>query len=176
MKNTLFIVVLFIIPVMMYAQKKAEIISGYGETFEVSNPDFKTDTHNSLKVVFDVGRTFEDSTSINPLFNTAARYVNMHVNAGVPAKNINVALVVHGDAITDILSNNRYQEKYGIDNPNATLINALSGAGVQVILCGQTTAYRGVSKKDILPETHIALSAMTALVQLQNGNYRLINF
>jgi len=156
--------------------KTGTVITGFGKTYDVKNPDFKTDTTNELKVVFDVGRSFGDSTKINPLLNTAARYLNMHVNAGVPIENLRVALVIHGGAANDILNTKKYTAKFGVANPNTSLISALAKKGVQIILCGQTAAYRNIDTSDVHPDIQFALSAMTALVQLQNKHYRLINF
>ncbi len=164
------------LPIIIFSQKEGTVILEYGNTYEVTSPDFKTDTKNDLKAVFDVGRTFKDSTKVNPLLNTAARYLNMHTNAGVALEKLKVALVIHGSAAYDIVNNDKYKAKYKVDNPNAGLVTALSEKGVQIILCGQTAAYRNISKEDALPEVKFALSAMTALVQLQNENYRLINF
>jgi len=164
---------------LTFSQQKAEtgtVISNFGKTYNVSSIDFKTDTKSELKAVFDIGRTFKDSSKVSPLINTAARYLNMHVTAGVSFQNLKVAMVIHGSASDDILNNKEYQQKYGIDNPNLPLLEALSAKGAQIILCGQTAAYRNISKNEIAPQVHIALSAMTALVQLQNDNYRLINF
>lgn len=151
------------------------IISKYGETYEISNPDFKTEINQSFKVVFDVGRRFSDEKP-NALFNTAARYLNMHSKAGVSRNKMNVALVVHGAAAQDLLNNEKYREKFKVDNPNLGLLTALNNAGVDIILCGQTATHRNITKKDIAPEVQISLSAMTALVTLQNKGYRLINF
>jgi intracellular sulfur oxidation DsrE/DsrF family protein len=131
---------------------------------------------HDLKVVFDIGRRFNDNTKINPLFNTAARYLNMHADAGVPLEKLHVALVIHGAAANDILKDVQYKAKYNIDNPNTPLLSALAEKGVKIILCGQTAEHRSIGKKDIHSKVQIALSAMTALVQLQNENYRLINF
>ncbi|WP_219008018.1 DsrE family protein [Aquimarina litoralis] len=178
MKHTFFFL-LFSFPIILFCQKdtkKGSIISEYGSTYSIENTDFKTDTTNDLKVVFDVGRSLGDNTKINPLINTAARYLNMHVDAGVPFENMKVALVIHGNAANDILQDKNYQEKFGIINPNTDLLTALSAKGVQIILCGQTAAHRNIEKQDIHPRVQIALSAMTALVQLQNKNYKLINF
>lgn len=163
-------------PIVIFSQKEGTVILDYGNIYDVTSPDFKTDTKNDLKVVFDVGRTFKDSTKVNPLLNTAARYLNMHTNAGVALEKLKVALVIHGSAAYDIVNNEKYKAKYKVDNPNTGLVTALSEKGVQIILCGQTAAYRNISKEDALPEIKFALSAMTALVQLQNENYRLINF
>lgn len=178
MKRKTSIYLLLLLPIFAISQKtpqKGTVITEYGATYEVT-PDFKTDTQNDLKVVFDIGRTFGDSTKVNSLFNTAARFLNIHVNAQVPVEHLKVAMVIHGAAAYDILNDIQYKTKYGINNPNTTLIKRLSEKGVQVILCGQTAAYRNIDKQDILPEVKIALSAMTALVQLQNEDYRLINF
>ncbi len=179
MKNTIASCLFILAPILIFSQQKSKegnIITKYGKTYEVVNPDFKTNKQQDLKAVFDIGRTFKDSSKINPLFNTAARYLNMHAEAEVPLKNLKVALVVHGSAANDVLNDSKYKIKYGIDNPNTPLLSALSKKGVQIILCGQTAAYRNITKQDALPQVQIALSAMTALVQLQNQHYRLINF
>lgn len=163
-----------------YAQKAhaGEVIKDYGKIYTVSNPEFKTDTTAQFKAVFDIGRSFEDPSQPNALIETAARFLNMHREAGVPSENIKVALVIHGAASTDILINEFYKEKFPetIANPNSELIAQLAKHGVQIILCGQTAAHRNITKTEALPEVRFSLSAMTALVQLQNDGYRLINF
>ncbi|WP_299443232.1 DsrE family protein [uncultured Aquimarina sp.] len=178
MKHTI-LFILVVLPGILFCQKeskKGTVITEYGKTYEVKNPDFKTNTTDHLKAVFDVGRSFGDSTKVNPLIHTAARYLNMHVDAGVPLAHLKVALVIHGNAANDILNNKKYNEKFSVNNPNTPLISALTDKGVQIILCGQTAAHRKISKSDVHPKIQIALSAMTALVQLQNKNYKLINF
>ncbi len=155
-----------------------QVIKDYGKVYTITTPDFKTDTTAQFKAVFDIARSFEDPAKPNALIETAARFINMHREAGVPSENIKVALIIHGAASTEILKNEFYQEKFPeiTINPNAELISQLSDQGVQVILCGQTAAYRNISKAKTLPEVQIALSAMTALVQLQNDGYQLISF
>ena len=176
-KITLLLVLLFVIyPILGQNKIEGSVITDYGETYEVANPDFKTDTSQSFKAVFDIARTFKDSSSVSPLINTAARYLNLHHHAGISAEQMQVALVIHGTASDDILSDTAYQKKYGIQNPNTPLLQQLMAEKVQVILCGQTANHRNIVKEDIVPGVQIALSAMTALVQLQNAGYRLIHF
>ncbi|HBH44411.1 MAG TPA: hypothetical protein DDY28_08390, partial [Hyphomonas atlantica] len=43
-------------------------------------------------------------------------------------------------------------------------------------LCGQTAAYRDVTKADLLPGVEMSLSAMTAHAQLQQDGYTLNPF
>jgi len=138
LKNRLSTFLIFFFPLLIFAQKKGQIITDFGKTFEVVNPDFKTDLKSELKVVFDVGRSFKDSTKVNPLINTAARYLNMHADAGVSKDKLSVAIVIHGAAANDILNDEKYKSRYGIENPNMKLITDLHNHGVKVILCGQT--------------------------------------
>lgn len=83
------------------------LIPEYGKTFEVKNPDFKTNTNSQFKVVFDIGRSFNPAET-NKLIETAARFLNMHEKAGVNPKNMKVALVIHGSAANDLLKDEFY--------------------------------------------------------------------
>lgn len=177
MKNRILAFILLVGIIPLQAQKvKGEVITEFGETFPVLNPDFKTDTSTTFKVVFDISRAPQDSTQISPFFNTAARFLNMHQGAGVPLEQLKPVLVVHGNAAYGLLNNAAYQEMYGVDNPNLSLLDALHKAGAQIIICGQTAQARDISKEKRWPQTRLALSAMTALIQLQNDGYRLISF
>jgi len=121
--------------------------------------------------------TFEDPSKPNTLLETAARFINMHELAGVPKENLKVAVVIHGNASQDILTDSEYAKRVSESkNPNTELLTALANNGVQIILCGQTAANKKISKTEAHPNVQIALSAMTALVQLQDQGYRSINF
>jgi intracellular sulfur oxidation DsrE/DsrF family protein len=179
MKLILFPLFLSIILINInFAQEKSSgpIINDFGEVYKVENPDIIVDPTQDYKAVFDVGSSPKEHVSINKSIETGARFLNMHAQAGVPKEKIKVALVLHGSASKDVLTNKAYNKKYGIDNPNIKLINALTDAGVQVILCGQSAAYNTIKKEDMIPSTKLSLSAMTALVLLQNQDYRLIKF
>ncbi|MFP2994634.1 DsrE family protein [Spongiivirga sp. MCCC 1A20706] len=158
------------------AQKKGPIIKAYGAVKKIENPDYKTDTAATFKVVFDVMDTPNDLNAINKKIETAARFLNMHAQAGVPKEQLKVALVVHNKASKDIITDKAYKKRYQTKNPNSKLLESLLNEGVQVIFCGQSSKSRGFPKEDLIPGTQISLSAMTALIQLQNQNYRLIKF
>lgn len=153
-----------------------KIIPDFGKTFKVDNPEIKTDTSAILKVIFDVAKSPEDSSQINSYIVTAARFLNMHADAGMDISQLKVALTIHGGAWKDILTDDVYLEKYGTKNPNTTLIQQLTKAGVEIILCGQTANFRKVSRADANPDVKFALSAMTALLQYQNNDYQFIKF
>lgn len=128
-----------------------------------------------FKVAFDVNAASKPG-ALNRSLESAARFINMHVDAGVPLENISVAVVVHGGATLDVTQNSFYKAKRESDNPNAALIGALTGKGVQIYLCGQSAAYNGVSNKDLAPRVTMARSAMTAHALLQQAGFTLNPF
>ncbi|MEE9347759.1 MAG: DsrE family protein, partial [Robiginitomaculum sp.] len=88
-----------------------------------------------------------------------------------------VALVVHGGAAHDLTIASHYAGKYdGAENVNASVIKALSGAGVEIYLCGQTAAYHDIENNELLPGVQMSLSAMTAHALLQQQGYTLNPF
>ncbi len=172
------LVLAIIFQATVFAQTKSTgpIIKDYGKVWKVDQPDFKVDTSKTFKVVFDVANSPEGHDTTNAYIETAARFLNMHAQSGVPAKQLKVALVLHGKAIKDIISNEAYKKRYGSNNPNKGLIEDLLQVGAQVIVCGQSAASRGLSRDEFIDGVQLSLSAMTALIQLQDENYRLIKF
>lgn len=176
--STCVLAVCMLVALPLAGQEKATgpVIEQFGPVWEVRGTTFETDIHAEYRVVFDVMNSPEDPTARNPWMETAARFLNMHAQAGVSPSQLHVALVVHNQATKDLLKNENYNEAFGVDNPNASMLAALLEAGAQVILCGQSSRSRGVPLENTVPGTDLALSAMTALIQLQNQGYRLIKF
>ena len=168
--------VLIIVSFSGFSQKPktGPIIEKYGAVWEIDNPDFKTDKSQEFKVVFDVKDGPESDTEINRNLNTVARFLNMHGQNGIPASQLKVALIVHGSAARNLLTDNAFKDRYEVPNPNRELVESLLDAGVEVIICGQSSKTRGLPKEDLIPGVKIALSAMTANIQLQNQGYRPI--
>jgi intracellular sulfur oxidation DsrE/DsrF family protein len=178
-KLLLLLGICFSITLQVKAQNKrvkGEIIKDFGEFAIVENPDIKTDTTAAFKVIFDVSKSSEDKSIINKYIVTAARFLNMHANEGMKKEQLKAAMTIHASAWQDVLNNTIYKEKYGVDNPNLKLINQLNEAGVDIILCGQTADYRGLTKDNVIPNVKFALSAMTALLQYQNNGYIYMRF
>ena len=155
---------------------RGPVIADFGAVFDVPSPDFATPTDLTYRVVFDVARSADQPGSVNPSIETLARFLNMHGRAGVPRERMQLALVLHGAAGKDALDDAGYRARFGTDNPNLPLLKALEGAGVKMYLCGQTAMSRGFPRAELAPQVQMALSAMTALVSLQEQGYRLIAF
>ncbi|MDG1572850.1 DsrE family protein [Robiginitalea sp. M366] len=162
----------------LFGQEKATgpVLEAYGPVWDIPEATFPTETTASYKVVFDVMNSPEDPTAVNPWMETAARFLNMHVRAGVPKEQLHVALVVHNRAAPDLLDNPAYRERFGTDNPNAPMLEHLMEAGVRVVLCGQSSRSRNIPVAQTVPGVELALSAMTALIRLQSEGYQLIKF
>ena len=152
------------------------VIHSAGPVFEVPDPDFETPTDMRLRIAYEMVDAPESPEELNVHLVTAARFLNMHARAGVPLENLDVALVVHGLAGKAMLDDTGYRQKEGVDNPNKRLIRELHEAGVRIILCGQTAAARDLPRERLLPEVEVALSAMTALLVLQEDGFRVNPF
>lgn len=152
------------------------VIEGFGAVYAVDAPDYGTPTDHVYRVVFDVSDSPQAPDALNPRIDTLARFLNMHGQAGVPLANMQLALVLHGAAGKDALHHDAYRARFGTDNPNLPLLEALHGAGVAVYLCGQTAAHRGYPDGDLAEPVRLALSAMTVLVTLQAQGYQLVAF
>ncbi len=122
-------------------------------------------------VAFDVIQSGEKD-AVNRGFESAARFLNMHSAAGVPAESMKLAIVVHGAAVQDLTNDT----VYGGSNKNAELIRLLLANGVSVQVCGQSATFRGVRAEDLLPGVKMALSAMTAHALLQQQGYSINPF
>ena len=126
------------------------------------------------RVVIDATAGDTTDTGINRRLDAAARAVNLYALAGVPADKLSVAVVIHGKATPVILSDASFQSHFGKANPNAALIADLRAAGVEIFVCGQALRHGGYTATDVRKDVHVALSAMTKLVDLQAAGYGLI--
>lgn len=123
-----------------------------------------------------IDATTDDVTGagINRDLESAARALNLYALAGVPAKRVKLAVVIHGKAVAAVLAEASYRKKFGKPNPNAALIAELNQAGVRIVLCGQAMVHAGLTQAEVRGDVGVELSAMTALVDLQKDGYELI--
>lgn len=78
-----------------------------------------------------------------------ARGVNSFGAAGVPVTNLRFVAVLHLAATKAILDNVAYKAKYGVDNPNIPVIDALRKAGVHVDVCSQAMADMNIEPSQV---------------------------
>ena len=159
-----------------YSQQTGLIIENSGRVYKVDNPEVEFEKDKEYKVIFDI---YTDSPNIdmdNPMLKTVARYLQIHTQYGIPRENLKIAVIIHGVASKNVLSDEAYKKEFKVKNPNTNLIKALKDNGIEISVCGQSYAGKGFESKDKSPNVKMALSAMTALVWYQTAGYQIINF
>ncbi|WP_339929338.1 DsrE family protein [uncultured Brevundimonas sp.] len=168
---------LLLLPLQAAAEPRAGFHTGpvfttFGHIASVQS-DLPIPEGTVFRVVFDVTDKATPG-QLNRTIDSAARFINMHVEAGVPVADIHVAIVVHGGAAADLLTPSVYAARNdGATNGSAAAIAELTAHGVDIWLCGQTAAAQQITKADLLPGVGLSLSAMTALALLQQQGYTL---
>jgi len=146
------------------------VIEDYGASFVVENSDTPLDAHHEFKVVFEV-TGYDSARPINANLDRVARYLNLHAKNGVPVENIHAAVVIHGAALVNALSDEAHQARFGEANPNLDLITKLADAGVRLYVCGQSMGMRGFEKSELAAPVKMATSALTMMHLLQAEGY-----
>lgn len=175
MKNNILLLIAFIVTIQLQAQKTTSI-TDFGSVFKIENPDLLLQKDKVYKAVFDVFTDGKKKNKKNSAIVTVARYINMHMQQGVPLNNLKIALVLHGAATKNALNNISYRKKYGKENPNSVLLHALKQANVDIFVCGQSLYAKGYKKENTSKDVKVSLSALTALVHFQTEGYQQINF
>ncbi|MEO1203584.1 MAG: DsrE family protein [Pseudomonadota bacterium] len=154
--------------------KLGPLIEGYGPTYPIDDRDVPLEEGFVYKAAFDAADYPGEPDALNRTLVSVARFMNMHARNGVPAENMDLAVVVHGSALKALLNDKAYRSRYEVDNPNLELIERLEAAGVAFYVCGQSMTFGGVEKHELLPSAKVALSAMTMLTVLQSEDYALL--
>lgn len=129
-----------------------------------------------FKIAFDVA-TKAPPGGLSRQIETAARTLNMHVAAGVPQKDVQIVVIVHGPGAMDLLKPEVYAARNeGKANGSLDAVKKLLGAGVEFYLCGQTAMGQKITKADLIPGVKMSLSAITAHAVYQQRGYTLNPF
>ena len=152
------------------------IIKSQGGIFEIPFAEEKPDPALTYSIVIEVERESEKPDTINWALNNVARLLNLHAVGGVPAANMNVVLAIHGGATYTTMTNEQYQAKYKMNNPNLKLYQELQAAGVKMFVCGQSLINRKVDRTRIVPQVKPSVSMLTTLTTYQIRGYAYLKF
>lgn len=153
---------------------RGPVIVDYGPVYYVPDEPVELTDGLPLKAVFDVAAAPKETDDQNYRLETVARYLNMHVRAGLKTTQLPTVVVLHGRALRSALNEEGFEARYNGENPDAELLRQLMATGVRVLVCGQSAAAAGVSPDELAAGIEMSLSAMTALVMLQSDGYALI--
>ncbi|MCA9087107.1 MAG: DsrE family protein [Planctomycetaceae bacterium] len=140
----------------------------------VKFPDALEQPRNGSKILVDVtGGGAGDQLS--PAIEKLARFVNIYSSAGREPASVEIVAVLHGDATVAALNDAAYGAAMQTDvNPNRALIEELHAAGVRFLVCGQALSHKGFDPQQTLPEVPVAVSGLTAMVNLQSRGFAYI--
>lgn len=143
-------------------------IEGHGEVTQF--PEAAHQPRDGSKIVVDLtaGGPID---KINPGLDKVARFVNIYSQAGKDPAQAHIAVVLHGDATVLALDDATYGKAMNEKNPNRPLLQKLRQAGVQVYVCGQALTRKGYHPDQTNDEVTVAVSGLTALVNLQHDGY-----
>jgi intracellular sulfur oxidation DsrE/DsrF family protein len=126
----------------------------------------------TYKVLFDMTAAPAKASDVNPMLQTAARYLNTLAKAGVPADHRKLAIIIHQGGTPAVLKNAEYKTRNnGTDNPNIPIMQALAKAGVELHVCGQGVLSNKIEPRDIQPEVQLDLWALTTIVDYGQRGY-----
>ena len=112
---------------------------------------------------------------MNPAVEKLARFVNIYSGAGREPATASIAVVLHGDATLVVLNSDAYAKRFGVKtNPNLDCLHRLHEAGVQIMVCGQSLAGKKADASDVVVFADVAVSGLTAMVNLQDDGYRYV--
>lgn len=117
----------------------------------------------------------KDASEVAKGLTKAARWINLNAAAGVGPGDIDVIVVLHGDATKAALTDEGYARFTDVPkNPNQALIRRLQEAGVEIHVCGQALAHRRYPSSAVLPDVKMATAALTVLVEAQRGGHAFL--
>ncbi len=155
------------VAVLGAAEPLHPLIEGHGEVFRIEGEQ----ATKGSKVVVDVtSAAYEDG--VNKGFSRVARFVNLLTLGG--ADDFKMAVVLHGGATREALSDEQYREKFGTANPNRELMRRLREVGVEIVVCGQSMTHNGFDVERTAPEVDVALSAATAMINRQMEGFAVL--
>jgi len=156
------------------AQKAPAVITAAGAYQPLPKAAYQPDPAATYKVVFSLTKGSDKPDQINPGLERVARTVNLYVASGVPLDHLKFVAVAYSAATGLVLDDEHYKAQFGTANPNLAAIAQLRKAGIDVAVCGQAMAEHHYANEWASKDVTLALSALTAISELELKGYALI--
>ena len=149
-------------------------IADYGRIFPEPDAANQPDPALRYRVVFNITKAPPEPTKLNPSLEKVARFLNLLAEGGVKPAPGDVVAIVHGPATTLVLTSEAYRQKYGVDNPNLGLIDALRATGAEVHVCSQALHGQAIPRDAVASQIVVDVAALTTLTKLQLQGFALV--
>lgn len=147
------------------------VIPKFGAVHPRPDAAVQPDPGADYKIFVDVVSTPKDMGKTFPSLDRLARLVNLMGFAKVPADHVHIVALLDEKAALAALDNAHYRKEFKRGNPNLEVLRALRKAGVQLLICSQALAGRGLKDSDIDPSVTVSLSALTDPVVYGHEGY-----
>lgn len=147
-------------------------VPGYGPV--VAMPEAEHQPTKGTKLVLDVTATAKEASEPPPGLVRAAVLKNLAAVAGLKPNELPVAIVLHGQVTELALTDGAYQDATESKHAHAALVDRLTAAGVEVYVCGQSLARKGLKPDHVRPGVKVAASAVSAVTNYQSRGYAYI--
>lgn len=164
-----------LISISCFSQKRVNPVIKSISVFDVPDAAIKPDPTIQYQIVIEL-RDNADPKAMNEGLYNIARLINLHISGGVPKENLDVVVVVHGDATFTLTDSKLYEKRYKAPNPNLDLYKELADAGINLVVCGQSLLARNVERSALIPEVKVATSALTTITTYQLKGYAYLKF
>ncbi|MEW6133169.1 MAG: DsrE family protein [Pseudomonadota bacterium] len=143
---------------------------------EEERPLLKVEPNRSYKVVYDISSD-RIAAGISRGLYYARGLIEAFGKQGVKPEQLDIHLVLHGDAAKFLLVDETYQK--AVKDPFAVNLNAkitqdLLNLGASVEICHSVMRARGWRPHDVLPGVAIVHDGYTRLIKLQSDGYTYI--
>lgn len=141
-----------------------------------SRPLVKVEPGARYKVVYDIHKA-DLAAGISKGLYYARGLIEAFGKQGVKPSQLDIHLVLHGEAAQFLLVDESYQK--AVNDPFAVNLNAkitqdLIHLGVSVEICHSVMKSKGWKPEDVLPGVTIVHDGYTRLIKLQNDGYAYI--
>lgn len=176
MKTSIYSLILFIFSISISSGQNIVFpaIQGNGGVIQVPFEVEKPDPSQHYKLVVELGDPLKDKSQLAEMLDYAARMYNLHIYAGIPKENIDLAIVVYSGSTPMVLSNQTHSKRFEQVNPNAKLLDEFQKNGIQIIVCGQSMMKQNLLPEDIYPGIRMAVSRFTATTDFIQKGYQVI--
>ena len=175
MKKLLIICFIFLSGNIVFGQQRNfPLIKSGGAIFSVPEASPVADKKMKYKIIVDLSKASDKPDSVNSSLDKLARLVNSHIEEGVPKENLSIVAVFHFLGTPNIMTDEAYKKKFGVNNPNTLLINELAKNGVRFYVCGQSLRARKMVNEPRNENIKVAQSALITFSTFQNMGYALI--
>jgi intracellular sulfur oxidation DsrE/DsrF family protein len=127
-------------------------------------------------VVIEINKSDTNSTEVNAGLGLEARFLTLLKLDGLGLNRRQIIVLFHKAGSYILQTDDAFKSRYGHTNPNTALLPALQAAGVNMMMCNQSTVKRQLLPQVLHPAGRIASSYLTAHTWLQLKGYATLSF